>query len=234
MSYFDHVAVFINKDCALQVGPPQVREIAPHLFLALGRKPYVIRLAEDSKQQFLENLHGLSGKKYSYKRALLLWSSIVLYEKTRAVVRVDYVGGDRLICTDALLGCVPGIQDIRKLHGRELDYTLFGAHSINDFLTLLDKGVFREVTLPYPFSLLRPNHKKFSDFARKTMIRASAQQTAASLGALAKLLALIRTFKTKRYWKAYILVLGLTAYLKDRRMLSAHIFGAAPSFWPRL
>ena len=77
-SYFDHVSVFLNKDQTLHIGRPRVQVLPSYTFLTERRKPFVLRLREDLRGEFLEAVKDLESREFSTTKAWYLWSTFAI------------------------------------------------------------------------------------------------------------------------------------------------------------
>ena len=215
-SYFDHVGILLDKEHCLQIGPPITQIIPSYFFLVMNRKPFVLRLPPDIKNEFLQNARNLLGKSYNYGKAM-------------------NTNPDRLICTDGVFSAHPHINELRKKYNNTLDYDKIGSHSLNDFLVLAEKGEFLVVKLPFPLnSIAMHEGKNYCIIARKLLQKESLFSSIVNLNNIISTGRLWASTKKKRYRNAYRLMFAIAQAMKMMRIQGVELFQLISFVWPRL
>ena len=234
-SYFDHVGILLDKEHCLQIGPPITQIIPSYFFLVMNRKPFVLRLPPDIKNEFLQNARNLLGKSYNYGKAMNTWISLVFYEKMNLPLRFNDTNPDRLICTDGVFSAHPHINELRKKYNNTLDYDKIGSHSLNDFLVLAEKGEFLVVKLPFPLnSIAMHEGKNYCIIARKLLQKESLFSSIVNLNNIISTGRLWASTKKKRYINAYRLMFAIAQAMKMMRIQGVELFQLISFVWPRL
>jgi len=231
LHYFDHVAVLVDQDFCLQVGPPKARLIESYLFLTFNRKPFILRPDPAYKEEFLRNVKNLEGVKYNFLKALMLWASISVYEKSGVAMSLEALSGDKVICTDSILGCLPNIAEIRsKLSS--LDFSRFGSHSLNDFLKLCDNGYLTQVSLPFPYTFLKKAKGSYYTATRNALKKDYLVQTFLALKDLNTIYKWVKLLGRKRL-RVYVIAFNLLMQVVQR-MDKTNQFQLLSSLLPKL
>lgn len=234
-SYFDHVAVVLDKESCLQVGPPISQLIPTYYFLVMNRKPLVLRVKKEVKDQFLRNLSLLIDKPYNYMRAASVWLSSVLSERLKLVCKFPLEKTDKLICTDAILGALPSIDVLRKKYAKELDYDKIGSHTLNDFLALADLAEFEIVKLPYPFNMITTSEtRNYRATAKRILQKESLFSSIINLNNVIQTSQILSSTKEKRYRNAYRLVFAVAQAMKMMRIKGVELFHILSFVWPKI
>ncbi|CAG9321724.1 unnamed protein product [Blepharisma stoltei] len=233
-SYFDHVAVLVDSETCLQVGPPRVRLIPSYHFLLFSRKPFVLRVKDNIRAQFLENIRSLNNQKYESTKALTTWLYLVLYERFRITLKVP--SEDRRICTDSILSALPNIQEIREKYSDCLDFGKIGSHSLNDFLVLEQKGVLDVVKLPFPFNLSDSSIKKdsYAAVARKMAKKQGIEHTVLNIRDAASVAKFAWSLKKTKYRRVYGLLCAIALYMRKMEVPGNELFQILSLVWPKL
>lgn len=234
-SYYDHVGVLLDNENCLQIGPPSAKETPAYYFLIMNRKPLVLRLPQELRHEFLQNSRDLLEKNYDYMKALATWTSLVMHEKTGIVVKVLEKHPEKVICTDGVLGAHPHIKEIRKKYGGHLDYASIGAHSLNDYLLLAEKGEFEIVKLPFPMSsIVTQEGKNYTAMAKKLLQKDSVFSSIVNLNNVIVTARLLTSTKRRKFRNAYRLMFAMAQVMKMMRMKGVEIFQILSFVWPRL
>ena len=183
----------------------------------------------------MNNARLLLDKSYNYCKALHTWLSLVVYEKFNIPMKFEDTHPDRVICTDAILGALPHIKELRKKMGSLLDYDKVGSHSLNDFLTLAEKGELEVVRLPYPCNEISSQEEKlYKAHAKKLVSKESIFSSIVNLNNILQTGRILSSTKKKRYKNAYRLVFAVASVLKMLRIKGVELFHILSFAWPRL
>jgi hypothetical protein len=219
----------------LHVGPPRAQLISTHYFLIMNRKPLVLRLPSPIRSQFLENAKSLLGKDYNFRKVLNSWISVVLLERANFSMKIPDPDPNKVICTDAILGSHPNIEGIRKKFESYLDYTKTGSHSINDFLTLAERGEMEIVKLPFPLNTITSQEgKDYKLIVRRLQKKESVFSSIINLNNFLQTKKLMSSIKKKRYRNAYRLVVAAAQIMKMMKIKGVEAFHILSFLWPRL
>ena len=164
---------------------------------------------------------------------MFLWSNIVIYEKTGVAVRTEGVGGQNVICTDSILGSIPQIHSFIDGFRDELDFFRFGSFSINDFLLLMQKGLFTEVELPFPYSLSN-QQKDLPNNAKALMKKQALRDLAHMFAGWSALIQQLLARKPRHKLQTKLLMVALSLYLDAKQLPFAPALQAVRYLTPRL
>lgn len=198
----------VEKGKCLHIGPPRVRVVPLTHFLAVKRKPVVLRpkLTDQAKAVYLSNLHLLVGRPYDYKRMVLFWASRSVYERIGTAIPVKTKLSNKVICSEAIVHSLPNAPSLLNKYRNDLDYGHLDAISISDILTLHEKGEFALVKLPLPYHsypVLSPSMVSLlTRVARRQLFNLALLRAGWSVASM------LETVKRKRY-KAVILAIWL-------------------------
>lgn len=198
----------IDKGKCLHIGPPRVRVVPLAHFLAVKRKPVVLRpkLNDQTKAEYMSNLKLLIGKPYDYKRMVLFWASRSVYERIGTAIPVQKQLSNKVICSEAIVYSLPNAPFLLNKYKKDLDYGHLDAISISDILVLHEKGEFSLVPLPLPYGSYPVLSRSFTSLLTRVVRRQLFNLALLRAGwSVAKML---ETVKRKRY-KAVILAIWL-------------------------
>ena len=240
---YDHAvrhmqSVVIDTGKCLHIGPPAVRIVPLSHFLSLKRKPVVLRpkLSPSATQEYLRNLTHLIGRPYDYMKVVLFWAARSVYERIGTVLPVRQQTTNKVICSEAIVECIPNAKTVLNRYKQDLDYGKLNAVSISDLLVLYEKGEMTLVRLPLPYStypILTPSLTSLlTRFARRQLFNLALVRAGWSVAKF------METLKGKRY---KVIILAIWLLQRYALLMNVPYFSRLSPFftglyrlWPKL
>jgi hypothetical protein len=198
--------------------------------MALKRKPRVLRprLNVRGLQRFVENLKALVGRPYDYMKTLKLWVQLFAHKFSGLeFAQSPAKPTAKVICTEAVMDCLPGGRGVLQTHKQNLDFGKFNIPSVNDFLVLTSHNVFQEVPLPFPYQKEGTENNSF--FYRLKVIRRIRE--------LHEVVSTVKDgfdMRRKKYKRLYLMLWACAYALKSESLPSHQLFSLVSGIWPKL